>query len=87
MEVQSYELKPISHKEFSEFIKSKGLKGSNNYPLKDLKAKFGFKHLIKRRALVVSSNNREPATFDSMKKAAETIGVGEGVIRYETHTC
>ena len=36
-------LKPISHKEFNEFIKGKGFKGRNEYKLKDLKAKFGFK--------------------------------------------
>ena len=35
-------LKPISHKEFYEFIKGKGFKGRNEYKLKDLKAKFGF---------------------------------------------
>ena len=30
-------LKPISHKEFNEFIKGKGFKGRNEYKLKDLK--------------------------------------------------
>ena len=30
-------LHPISHKEFSEFIKGKGFTGRNNYKLKDLK--------------------------------------------------
>ena len=33
------ELKPISHKEFNEFIKGKGFKG-RNYALTDLKTKF-----------------------------------------------
>ena len=42
MEVQRYELKPISHKEFNKFMKGKGFKGRNNYMLKDLKAKFVF---------------------------------------------
>ena len=37
------ELKPISHKEFNAYIKGKGFKGRNDYALKDLKAKFGFK--------------------------------------------
>ena len=32
-------LRPISHKEFNEFIKGKGFKGRNEYKLKDLKAK------------------------------------------------
>ena len=36
-------LRPVSHKEFNEFIKGKGLKGRNEYKLKNLKAKFGFK--------------------------------------------
>ena len=53
-----------------------------NYTLKDLKAKFGLKPLIERRALVVSLNDMEPTKFDSMRKAAKSIGVGEGVIRY-----
>ena len=35
------DLKPISHKQFNEFIKGKGFKGRNEYKLKDLKAKFG----------------------------------------------
>ena len=38
-------LKPISHKDFNEFIKGKGFKGRNNYKMKDLKAMFGFKPL------------------------------------------
>ena len=76
------ELKPISHKEFNKFMKGKGFNGRNNHVLKDLKAKFGFKPLIKRRVLVVFSNDMEPTKLDSMRKAAKTIGVGEGVIRY-----
>ena len=35
-------LKPITHKEFNEFIKGKGFKGRNEYKLKELKAMFGF---------------------------------------------
>ena len=45
-------LKPISHKEFNEFMKCKGCKGKKDHALRDLKAKFGFKPLVKRRALV-----------------------------------
>ena len=41
------ELKPISHKEFNQFMKGKGFKGRKNYVLKDLKAKFGFKPWLK----------------------------------------
>ena len=61
------DLKPISHKKFNEFMKGKGFKGRNNYMLRDLKAKFGFKSLVERRVLVVSSEGMEPTTFDSMR--------------------
>ena len=37
---QETELKPISHKEFNEFIKGKGVVGRNQYRLKELKAMF-----------------------------------------------
>ena len=73
------ELKLISHKEFNEFMKGKG---RNDYKLKDLKAKFSLKPLVERRVLLVPSNDMEPTKFDSMRKAAKSIGVVEGVIRY-----
>ena len=47
-------LKPISHKEFNEFIKFIKFKGKNEYSLKDLKAKFGFKPMYDRRTLTIS---------------------------------
>ena len=71
------ELKPIIHKEFNEFINDNGFKGRNNYMLKDLKAKFGFKPLVERGALVVSSNDMESTEFLSIREAAKAIGVGE----------
>ena len=40
------DLRPITHKEFNEFIKGKGFKGRINYKLRDLKAMFGFKPMI-----------------------------------------
>ena len=50
-----------------------------DYALKDLKTKFCFKPLVKRRALVVSSEGIGPSTkFDSMRKSAKAIGIGEG---------
>ena len=62
--------------------KAKDLKeGRDNYALKDLKSRFGCKPLIKRRVLVVSSNDMEPTKFDSIRKAAKSIRVVEGVIR------
>ena len=75
------DLKPINHKQFYELIKGKGSKGRNNYKLKELKAKFGFKPVYDRRRLVISSEDMEPTEFDSMEKAAKAIGVGEGVTR------
>ena len=74
--------KPISHKQFNEFIKGKGFKGRNNYKLKELKVIFGFKPLFERRPLVISLEDMEPTTFDSMRKAAKAIGVTEGALRY-----
>ena len=76
------DLKPISHKQFNEFIKGKGFKGRNNYKLKELKAKFGFKSMCDRRTLVISSEDMEPTTFDSLRKAAEAIDVTNGTLRY-----
>ena len=76
------DLKPISHKQFNEFIKGKGFKGTDDFKLKELKAKFGLKPMYNRKTLVISSEDMEPTTFDSMRKAAKAIGVAEGVIRY-----
>ena len=76
------DLKPISHKQFNEFIKGKGFKGRNNYKLKELQAIFGFKPLYDRRTLVVSSEDMEPTTFGSMRKVAKAISVTEGAIRH-----
>ena len=56
------DLKPISHKQFNEFIKGKGFKGRNNYKLKELKARFGLKPMYDRRTLVISSEDMEPTT-------------------------
>ena len=75
-------VEPINHRQFNEFIKGKGFKGRNDYKLKELKAKFGFKPMYDRRTLVISSEDMEPTEFHSMRKAAKAISVGEGVIRY-----
>ena len=60
------ELKPISHKEFNKFIKSKGFKGRRDYVLEYLKAKFDFKPIVEKRVLVVSSYDMEPTEFHSI---------------------
>ena len=62
------DLKPMSHKQFNEFMKGKGFKGRNNYKLKKLKAKFGFRPMYNRRMLIISSEDMEPTEFDSMRK-------------------
>ena len=76
------ELKPISHKQFNEFIKGKGFKGSIDYKLKELKAKFGFKPMYDRGMSVISLEDMEPTTFDSLRKAAKAVGVSYGTLRY-----
>ena len=76
------DLKPISHKQFNEFIKSKGFKGRNDYKLKELKAEFGFKPMYNRRTLVISSEDMKPTTFDSLRKAAKATSVSYGALRY-----
>ena len=76
------DLKPISHKQFNEFIKCKGFKGRNDYKLKELKAKFGFKPMYDRRTLVISSEDMKATTFDSSRKCAKAISVSYGTLRY-----
>ena len=69
------DLKPLSHKEFNEFIKGKGFKGRNEYKLNNLKAKFGFKPMYDRRMSAISSKDLEPTTLDSFKAADISYGV------------
>ena len=77
-------LRPISHKEFNEFIKGKGFEGRNEYKLKDLKAKFGFKPMYDRRTLMISSEDMDPATFEfnSLRQAARSTDISYGVLIY-----
>ena len=49
-------IRPITHKEFNEFIKGKGFKGRNNCKLRDLKAMFGFKPMITGSPVMISSD-------------------------------
>ena len=76
------DLKPISHKEFNEFIKGKGFKGRNEHSLKDLMVKFGFKPMYDRRALTISSEDMDPTTFNSLRQAASSTGISYGVPIY-----
>ena len=67
---EKQDLMPIRHKEFNEFVK-----GRNNYKLKDLKARFGFKPMITGTSVTISSNGMEPMRFDSMSKASTSTGI------------
>ena len=69
------DLRPITHKEFNEFMKGKGFKGRNNYKLRDLKAMFGFKPLITISPVMISSDGMKPTRFDSMSKASTSTGI------------
>ena len=69
------DLMPITHKEFNEFIKGKGLKGRNNYKLRNLKAMFGFKPMITESQVTISSDGTKPTRFDSMSKASTSTGI------------
>ena len=75
-------LRPITHKEFNEFIKEKGFTGRNNYKLKDLKAMFGFKPMITGSPVTISSDGTEPTRFDSMSKASTSTGIPYSTLLY-----
>ena len=68
-------LRPITHKEFSEFIKGKGFTGRNNCKLKDLKVMFGFKPMVTGSSVTISSDGAEPTRFDSMSKASTSTRI------------
>ena len=72
----------ITHKEFNEFIKGKGFKGRNDYKLSDLKAMFGFKPMITRSEVTISSDGMEPTRFDSISKASTSTGIPYGTLLY-----
>ena len=76
------ELRPITHKEFNEFIKGEGFTGRNNYKLKDLKAMFGFKPMITGSPVTISSDGTEPTRFDSMSKASTSTGIPYATLLY-----
>ena len=75
-------LRPITHKEFDEFIKGKGFTGRNNYKLKDLKAMFGFEPMITGSPVTISSDGTEPTRFDSMSKAPTSTGIPYSTLLY-----
>ena len=69
------DIRPMTHKEFNEFIKGKGFKGTNNHKLRDLKAMFGFKPIISGSPATISSDGMGPTRFDSISKASTSIGI------------
>ena len=73
--VETNELTPITQKEFNEFIKGKGVKGRNEYKLKDLKAMFGFKPIINWKPVSISLEGEEPTTYDSISLASKSTGI------------
>ena len=79
---QGTELKPISHKEFNEFIKGKGVVGRNQYRLKELKAMFGFKPLSTKSPLTLSSDSLQPTRYDSMSRASMLTGIPYATLLY-----
>ena len=74
-EPPSGDLRPITHKEFNEFMKGKCFKGRNNYKVRELKAMFGFKPMITGSPVMISSDGMEPMRFDSMSKASTSSGI------------
>ena len=75
-------LKPITLKEFNEFIKGKGFKGRNNYKLKELKAMFGFKPMVLDSPVTISQAGEEPTMFDSISKASTSTGIPYSTLLY-----
>ena len=68
-------LKPITHKEFNEFIKGKGFKGRNEYKLKELKVMFGFKPMVLGSPITISLVGEEPTKFNSISKASTSTRI------------
>ena len=74
--VEDKELRPMSHKDFYEFIKGKGFVGRNNYKLKELKTMFGFKPLANKKQVTVTIHDgKEIGMYESMSKASLAIGI------------
>ena len=68
-------LKQITHKDFNEFIKGKGVTGRNSYKFRELKAMFGFRPMVTSSQVTVYLNDGEPSVYDSISKASVSTGV------------
>ena len=75
-------LRPITHKEFNEFIKGKGFKGRNNYKLRELKAMFGFRPMIIGKPISISLEGEEPTTYDTISIASTSTGMPYSTLLY-----
>ena len=75
-------LKPITHKEFNEFIKGKGFKGRNGYKLKELKAMFGSKPMVIGSPITISLSGEEPTRYDSISRASTSTGIPYSTLLY-----
>ena len=80
--MDSQELQPINHKEFNKFIKGRGFKGHNNHKLSDLKAMFGFKPMVTRLPVTISSDGMEPVRYDSISQASISTGIPYSTLLY-----
>ena len=75
-------LRPITQKEFNEFIKGKGFKGRNNYKLRELKAMFGFRPIIIGKPISISLEGEEPTTYDTISIASMSTGIPYPMLLY-----
>ena len=75
-------LPPITHKEFNEFIKGKGVKGRNDYKLKDLKAMFGFRPITMGKQISISLEGEEPTAYDTISMASTSTGIPYCTLMY-----
>ena len=80
--VETNELTPVTHKEFNEFIKGKGVKGRNDYKLKELKAMFGFRPINMCKPISISLEGKEPTTYDSISIASTSTGIPYCMLMY-----
>ena len=80
--VETNELTPITHKEFNEFIKGKGVKERNDYKLKDLKAMFGFRPITIGKPTSISLEGEEPTTYDTISIASTSTGIPYCTLMY-----
>ena len=75
-------LRPITHKEFNEFIKGKGFKGRNNYMLRELKAMSGFRPIIIGKPISISLEGEQPTTYDTISIASTSTGIPYSMLLY-----